>query len=861
MHDSDHTVVAKATGSESKFRGNMLVTVTRFEVVHSIKGFSAGRVIEVESPGGINGDIGLVINGSPNFEDGQSFLLFLRENDAGILRPVLLSYGLMMLRGGMQDGVFVPVDQTWDLDLMPRRDARPVELVRPYRSGALLPHLRAIASGAEWDAAGIVAEGYPIYQGGGLIDNSIPLGCSYLAYEGVPIRWSLFDRGDPVSFYIPDDASNFQQTSVQVGLINWSDLTDFRFAGKMNYAGKRNFTPNCAEYESAAEALIDESGNFLVGDGMVQFNDPCDEIPDLTINGGALAFGGTFFFLSTHSYNGLQWRTSALAYVVVNNGSESYLSTIQYNQMMAHELGHTLGFGHHTTSPALMNAFCCNALSDVDKSCAALPYGDLPPNDPPVVANPLDAITLYFPGASFVKNLTVPVPVFTDPDGDPLVYSVLSTNEGVVFADMATSNAIRLTPNDVGEAVVLVRAADPRGAFATVELMVKVEPKINIVPETVRLPEAVTINEGAGFVLEMEGPEPFVIDKDGDKLVYTATSLTPDIVSASVTGTQVRAMGLGWGVGRVLINADDQSGGSVQLEWTVTVNGKPRVLMAPQPVSLVSQSAAKTIDLNQPKIFEDPEGGPLAYTVSNTAPLFYDAALTGVVLTVTPKQTGSGNVTITARDQAGNANSVSFQVTVLARPNQNPFVVNQPEALVLRAGGDPRVVNLEGESPVFGDPDADPLAYSAVSSQNRVVSASVDDAVLNLAPGETGSAVVTVFATDQFGGFASVNFSVTVGLGVGLEEETIPDVFDVGNAYPNPFNPSTVIPVRQASHDEVRIQVYDVMGRSVYERRLGVLRPGVHLVELSLGNQPSGVYLVVVRSGSTDHHQRITLRK
>lgn len=861
VQDSDHIVVAVMIGSDTKFRGKMLVSITRFEVVQSVKGITSGRNIDVETPGGVLGDIGLQINGSPQFIEGQTYLLFLREFEGGTYRTLMLSYGVMRLVDSLQDGVFVPIDQTWDLELLPRRDARPVELIRPYRSSALLTHVQAVVAGADWNATGVAAEDYPAHQSGSFVTDQTLSGCSYLTYDGVPIRWNIFDQNEALSFYIPDDATNFQQTSVQVGLINWSDLDEFRFAGKLEFAGKRSFTPNCAEYESAADALIDEDGNFMVGDGMVQFNDPCEEIPDLTINGGVLAFGGTFFFLNTHQYNSIQWRTSALAYVVVNNGTESFLGPIQYNQMMAHELGHTLGFGHHTDAPALMNAFCCNALSEIDKACAALPYGDLPPNDPPVVANALNAITLFYPGASFVKNLTVPVPVFTDPDGDQLVYSVLSVNEEIVFADMATPNAIRLTPNNVGEAVVLVRAADPRGSFVTLELEVNVEPKVNIVPEIVRQPEASQLNEGATITLEMEGAEPYIIDKDGDKLVYTVISQTPDIVSAEVLNTQIIATGTGPGVGKVVIAADDQSGGRVEVEWSLTVNGKPRLVSIPASINLQAQSEDGIVDLMQPRLFEDPEGGALSYAISNSAALFYQATLSGTIIIISPKQPGSGLVTVTAMDLLGNSNSVGIPVTIQARPNNNPVLLQQPGVIQLSTGSETYVVDLEGDPPIFSDPDADTLSYSAISNLNRVAAVAVNGTLLSIKPGETGNAVVTVFATDQFGGFASVNIAVAVGMGVSLDEESLPQVFEVGHAYPNPFNPVTVIPIRQPSHESVEIKVYDVMGRAVYSKRLGVLQPGNHLVELSLGHQPSGVYLVVVRSGSISLHQRITLRK
>ncbi len=860
VHDSDHVALAKATGSITKFRGRTLVTVTRFEILHSIKGVSSGRVIEVETPGGVSGEMGLMITGSPEFELGKSYLMFLREGLQGELRPSMLSYGVMVLNGGMNDGVFMPIDQTWDLELVPRKDFQSVELIRPYRSEAMLQHLREVSNGSAWNSSSLVVDGFQTGSSN-IIQNLIPPGCSYLVYQGNPIRWNRFDTNQPIKFYISDTATNLQQTSVQAGLILWSDLEDFRFADKLRYEGKRNFAPNCAEYESAADALLDEAGQFLIGDGMVQFNDPCNEIPDLTQNGGILAFGGTFFFLTTHAYNSLNWRTSALAFVVVNNGSEAFLGPIQYNQMMAHELGHTLGFGHHTSEPALMNAFCCNSLSQIDVGCAVLPYGTLPPNDPPVVANPLDTLTLYYPGSSYVRSLTQPTPVFTDPDGDPLVYSVLSLEGGIVFAEMASPTAIRLTPNNVGEVTVLVRATDPRGANVTMEVQVVVEPKINVVPEIVRAPDPVFMNEGAVHLLELEGSEPYVIDKDGDTLIYSVSSQNPEIATADVVGTLVRITGRGPGLGKIIITADDQSGGKVELEVAVTVNGKPRLLYTPQPIVMVSQSATSTFNIAQPQLFSDPEGGVLTYSITNSAPLFMDAELSGMVITLKPKSPGSGLVTVRATDVAGNFNTVALNITILARPNLNPVVANNPGAFELRAGDVVFEYNLEGERRVFTDPDSDVLSYSAISSLNRVATVEVVGAILKVAPLETGAATITVFATDGFGGFASVNIPVAVGVSVALDEETLPEFLEVGNAYPNPFNPSTVIPIRQPNLDAVLISVYDIMGRMVYSRNYGLLQPGVHNIEIAFGSFPSGVYIVSVKSGNQLHQQRVTLLK
>jgi hypothetical protein len=96
---------------------------------------------------------------------------------------------------------------------------------------------------------------------------------------------------------------------------------------------------------------------------------------------------------------------------------------------------------------------------------------------------------------------------------------------------------------------------------------------------------------------------------------------------------------------------------------------------------------------------------------------------------------------------------------------------------------------------------------------------------------------------------------------VSLEEDELPDAFDVGPAYPNPFNPSTVIPIRQADSDPVQMNVYDIMGRLVYTRQYGILQPGTYRLEVPLVGKPSGVYMVQVISGSQQRYQRVTLLK
>jgi len=82
----------------------------------------------------------------------------------------------------------------------------------------------------------------------------------------------------------------------------------------------------------------------------------------------------------------------------------------------------------------------------------------------------------------------------------------------------------------------------------------------------------------------------------------------------------------------------------------------------------------------------------------------------------------------------------------------------------------------------------------------------------------------------------------------------------IGN-YPNPFNPSTRIRFSLAAPAEVRIDVYDLMGRRVDTLLREVKPAGNHAVTYEPRNLASGVYLVLMRADDFRATQRIMLVK
>jgi len=79
------------------------------------------------------------------------------------------------------------------------------------------------------------------------------------------------------------------------------------------------------------------------------------------------------------------------------------------------------------------------------------------------------------------------------------------------------------------------------------------------------------------------------------------------------------------------------------------------------------------------------------------------------------------------------------------------------------------------------------------------------------------------------------------------------DGFQLGRAYPNPFNSQLSIPLEIYQAGNYTLQVYDIRGRRVGAAVPYHFTTGSHLAHLDLGaaNLASGIYLVQVRSGQS----------
>ncbi len=110
-------------------------------------------------------------------------------------------------------------------------------------------------------------------------------------------------------------------------------------------------------------------------------------------------------------------------------------------------------------------------------------------------------------------------------------------------------------------------------------------------------------------------------------------------------------------------------------------------------------------------------------------------------------------------------------------------------------------------------------------------------------------------------GNSSTAFNKTAGMEVASMEsgilalEETPAAYSLGDNYPNPFNPTTMIPFSLPEAAHVRMAVYDVTGRQVASLLDERFVSGRHEVAFEGGLLPSGLYLVrMTASGGEIHH-------
>jgi len=263
---------------------------------------------------------------------------------------------------------------------------------------------------------------------------------------------------------------------------------------------------------------------------------------------------------------------------------------------------------------------------------------------------------------------------------------------------------------------------------------------------------------GARFTRNLNASPVVFRDPDGDTLAYAASSNATAIATASLSSSLLTVAPLTTGKAMITVTATDAKSGTTSTRFTVTVNRPPAVRNAIDRQTLMLGDSSYSRDLNL--VFRDPDGDPLTYAASSSAPSIAPASLSGSMLAVAPVAAGSATITVTANDGRGGTASIMFAVMV----NRAPNIINTIPDQNLTVGGISFTRHLNASPVVFNDPDGDALSYHAFSSAPTTALPSIAGNTLTVKPIFAGNAKITVTARDNKHkrGAASTSFMVAV---------------------------------------------------------------------------------------------------
>jgi Secretion system C-terminal sorting domain len=105
------------------------------------------------------------------------------------------------------------------------------------------------------------------------------------------------------------------------------------------------------------------------------------------------------------------------------------------------------------------------------------------------------------------------------------------------------------------------------------------------------------------------------------------------------------------------------------------------------------------------------------------------------------------------------------------------------------------------------------------------------------------------------------SFAGVASFGEEVLDAAVPNEFEMGSAYPNPFNPSTTFSVILPESAELTVAVFNVAGQQVATIASGQLNAGSHSLTFDASDLSGGVYFVQASASGWSAVQKVVLMK
>lgn len=98
-------------------------------------------------------------------------------------------------------------------------------------------------------------------------------------------------------------------------------------------------------------------------------------------------------------------------------------------------------------------------------------------------------------------------------------------------------------------------------------------------------------------------------------------------------------------------------------------------------------------------------------------------------------------------------------------------------------------------------------------------------------------------------------------IGINIVNTEVPEVYSLKQNFPNPFNPTTNIEFQIAKSDNVKLIIFDILGKEVATLVNESLQPGTYEVTFGAGNLASGIFFYRLQTESYIETKRMMMIK
>ncbi|MBN2763063.1 MAG: choice-of-anchor D domain-containing protein [Bacteroidales bacterium] len=369
------------------------------------------------------------------------------------------------------------------------------------------------------------------------------------------------------------------------------------------------------------------------------------------------------------------------------------------------------------------------------------------------------------------------------------------------------------------------------------------------IPITLSIDDVVAVRPFAdtlvqeGFISYAKDVSSIFLSRYGNTFTYSAQSEDESIAKAEIAGNVLTITEKGTGTTGIVINALTELGESGNQTFELRINDVPSADTLPD-VRYPNGFVSANLDLSG--VFSDSDHDVQNITASSSLETVVTVSLTDEILTISEAGSGVSAITLNTSDGSGGTANTSF----LVRINSAPVVSGPISNVVVDENFNIHVIDI---ADVFTDSDSDPLTLTALSNNENVAVAFVNGTDLVLMEAGTGTANITVSASDEIALTpASTTFDVTVNPATGIASTAQTD-FEI---FPNPSDGNITLILQDFSRGDVYITVVDMKGVQVFVDEINVFDSRI---ELNLTSLKRGVYLMQLRSDNSTRYNRLVI--